>query len=727
MRKLLLLGLLTASSLAFGQSTLHHGPDTVATQRWVREYLKGLVVEPPVVVDPPSGLDPCEAGPEIRSISSVTTTSLVVLFHGKNVFGLDFQILSGGTVVRSGQLEPKSNLLTISYARLEPGTYTLRLVGNTCAGADSKTFPIPQETGYEPGPPPVVLDPVGDRTLASWRYIGRTDTTYLDIELRRDGNRYLITDRAAFPLRAGYEYWYTINGTIVKSGVPLKDYPYLSISGVLDVKKHHFVRGLDTPARWSSSSPGNAWYKPDASYTWGPGSDVGGQSIILLEGGDEQTGIPWLSLVPTWYQGDHTMSWPYRAPEGKVPSGKLLGFNARVVGISNALRRSRGETHTTDDPTVPEHQRLGRVIGCVALGITTDAGTRDYYRSMADRFPLSGAAAYEMNEGAVWLPHGSWQVRTMMERLTERYLSKGHDYFLNADYGGYNYLTPPIWNRDFEGDPVWRYRVSADELRSRDKYFRAFGGSINSITVKHYGTDPDFQGPGICNQIFLFEQIKKAGYKAILFGWNFMEIFQHGYAPGFAWQNEIGNGTALSSSLAVQPYEEAVTMGFLANWYGDGLWIWDGQAPRNRDASTLGMTYEPKKTTLWNGATIRTDRDSFEGTFQPEPDAALDGYYAGAVTLTNQVAGTEGGERRYLPFSVDGKSYGTEPDGSDVLTALDQKRGLCQIRTQGNQATLLFLDPFASLTWRDFSVTISGKTFTGRVFGNRIHVANLNL
>jgi hypothetical protein len=88
-------------------------------------------------------LPPCDDGPDLLSVSQITDSSLLARFHGKNVFGLDYQILDASGVWREGSIVPASNLLPVSYARLLPGTYRLRLVGNTCRGASEKEFSIP--------------------------------------------------------------------------------------------------------------------------------------------------------------------------------------------------------------------------------------------------------------------------------------------------------------------------------------------------------------------------------------------------------------------------------------------------------------------------------------------------------------------------------------------------------------------------------------------------------
>jgi hypothetical protein len=179
MKKLLSVLLIVAFCfpMARGQTTVTFPPGKLASEAYVRAYVDSVLKAtpggvppggvppviklPPVIpVDPPviiGNLSPCDAGPEIRSISSITEQSLVVTFHGVKVFGLDFQILKDGATARSGKIEPKSNTLTIGYEILPAGTYTLRLSGNTCIGASTREFTIERFSGQTN--PPKIPDP----------------------------------------------------------------------------------------------------------------------------------------------------------------------------------------------------------------------------------------------------------------------------------------------------------------------------------------------------------------------------------------------------------------------------------------------------------------------------------------------------------------------------------------------------------------------------------------
>jgi hypothetical protein len=163
------------SLLAFGgqaQTTVTFPPGKLASEEFVKKYVDSVLTArqtttPPVVKLPPvipvevppiiGSLKPCDAGPEIRSITSITEQGLVLTFHGQNVFGLDFQILKDGATARSGKITPTSNVLSIGYETLSAGTYTLRLSGNTCIGASTREFTIERFSGQ--ANPPKVPEP----------------------------------------------------------------------------------------------------------------------------------------------------------------------------------------------------------------------------------------------------------------------------------------------------------------------------------------------------------------------------------------------------------------------------------------------------------------------------------------------------------------------------------------------------------------------------------------
>lgn len=96
---------------------------------------------------PPSGPVACKAGPAIQGITDITRTSLTVVFHGENVIGIRFDILRADqTVVATGNIQPQSSTLHLSYSSVAPGDYTLVLNGTNCSGSSRLAFTIPAVT-----------------------------------------------------------------------------------------------------------------------------------------------------------------------------------------------------------------------------------------------------------------------------------------------------------------------------------------------------------------------------------------------------------------------------------------------------------------------------------------------------------------------------------------------------------------------------------------------------
>jgi len=658
-----------------------------------------------------SPLANCDAGPEILSISSITGTSASVSFHGDNVTSLNWKVKDGSSVLYNTTFNPTSSTFGINYS-LGNGTYKLVLSGANCVGSDSADFTVASGGG-------------GDVVLSSgWKFIGRTDTTFLNITVSGSAGNWLISDTSPFTPNVGHEERYRINDVLVK-GSKLTNYAYTS-NGVLDIKKWVVKTGLSdgmgewTLAGWSGSDP-------DGGQRFSPRADVGGQSIIFFEADDNKAGLAWLDRTPTWYRGDHTVSWPTKAPNMTLPAGKYIMYNFRLHGTDQNQRQSKGETFTADHTDISK--RVGLVYGSDVLGITNVNASESQFRTWANNTTLYASLAFEWNEGNNYLEHMSIQQKWFTTRLKERFAEDGRsNYILMPDYGGYDYSTNNIWpspENSVTGNSIrWRYTGTVQDLFNGDGYLGFFQGAINAVNVKHYGTNPKNYGTNLL-RIAKINSIKKAGYKAITFGWGMVEIPSYeGWVAGFGWQTKHPSGGVVQrNDLSQIPFDDAVTNGFHSLWYGDGFWCWDGQGMRNADPVTMDSR---PSTTLLAGASVLAQNGGSVGNYQAAPDQGLDGYYIGAQ-LYNQCAETEGGTKFFATFTIGGTTYNAEPDGSDALIAYDQSRGVCSVRVKNGNATIVYYNPFAGNSWQTFSVNIYGSTFTGQVYGKRVYIANVTI
>lgn len=158
---------LVSALAALAQSTVTFPKSgKIATEAYVDSVVRALtapVITPPVVVLPPvinvPLLSPCQEGPQIRKIYNVTPTNLQTQFHGVKVSDITWQISSAAGLLRTGSIEPRSNVLDITYQALPPGSYLLKLYGKNCQGRSEKAFIIANVGVLTPAVLPPVLPP----------------------------------------------------------------------------------------------------------------------------------------------------------------------------------------------------------------------------------------------------------------------------------------------------------------------------------------------------------------------------------------------------------------------------------------------------------------------------------------------------------------------------------------------------------------------------------------
>jgi hypothetical protein len=166
---------------------------------------QGSTTPPPVIR--PSQNPPCEYGPDIIKIESVTNRNLIINFSGKGAYIIDFRVTKGYEVVATGTIRPTSDRPLITFGKeLTAGTYTLALKGDSCRTDTWKTpkdFVVPGSTGGGPVIPPPVVNPGVPNAGSAAQQFGTfaekvgdriyTSTKHPDLEIRfnADGS---ITD-----------------------------------------------------------------------------------------------------------------------------------------------------------------------------------------------------------------------------------------------------------------------------------------------------------------------------------------------------------------------------------------------------------------------------------------------------------------------------------------------------------------------------------------------------
>lgn len=142
---------------------------------------------PTTILEEGGSLPACIAGPTLLSISNVTQTGLTWSFHGNGVTHIPWEIKSGATVVRQGNVYPTAATINISYDILQPGNYVLEIQGGNCSSPiSSLAFTITggQATSY-------YLQLIRDGALHSVQWNGGsfpTPNTNFDVALVKPSN-----------------------------------------------------------------------------------------------------------------------------------------------------------------------------------------------------------------------------------------------------------------------------------------------------------------------------------------------------------------------------------------------------------------------------------------------------------------------------------------------------------------------------------------------------------
>ena len=147
--------------LGFGQITITL-PKNVVTESRLKSFgdslakaLEKPVIVPPVVVPDVPVLANCKEGPQVKKISNITPTSLLLQFHGVDVKELQVEIYNlTGFKVAEQSFNPTSNQVAVTYTPLPSGRYKLLIKGLSCNGQDTEEFTI-ADSGIGVVDPPV--------------------------------------------------------------------------------------------------------------------------------------------------------------------------------------------------------------------------------------------------------------------------------------------------------------------------------------------------------------------------------------------------------------------------------------------------------------------------------------------------------------------------------------------------------------------------------------------
>ncbi|GAB3164664.1 hypothetical protein [Telluribacter humicola] len=316
----------------------------------------------------------------------------------------------------------------------------------------------------------------------------------------------------------------------------------------------------------------------------------------------------------------------------------------------------------------------------------------------------------------------------LKQRFEEQYQRDGipyilcHNYFSRGGPPGLNYASR---------EKLEKYYALPPAQWPEQTMYQTNLAETNTVVEAIYSNEPGDTPRSILDKIKAMELYTRMGKKTGMFVFGY-----HEWHPGYTSRYEYPDGTFFRKDKLVQDPALLYTWSFLAMEYGDVYVDW-GLHGRVRE-DMKGITfYEPmhKGGDWWlpKGSSQYTQdfpyydfkvRDGIKG------GASLNQYIGDfthfGIWLWNRTSGqVAGGQTAYCEFRVDGGAWvKTSANGSDVIGAWYEKRGILRARWKDDKIMFMYLNPFADnqrhkVEFRD--PRNPSKVYGGTVSGYGVH------
>lgn len=777
MRRLLLFIALALSQFSSSAQNLTITlPDTLVGKQWVKNYVRSVIKDggikdpDPVTGTPGPTLKPCKTGPELKAAYSVTDRSLIGQFHGEDVFEISWTITdAAGKPVRAGSISPESAQPLVKFNDpLAAGNYTLIYEGKSCTSKPS-TFPfnVPKQSGEVITPPetPVPEKPstgTGGDTPLPLIALTRGMDEHMQLTFRDSAGVRLMSDIAPDNRynKDKYLYRYLIGSEKIDTDSRLKNHvvagnnPLRVLLGKIDRQwtKEGFNKWAATPEEAASG-----WFKVDAGEPFSFHTSYAFNTFVTT-GAQEASGF--LNHVPQGYDpSSQQVSWGDIGEDIQLPKGHFWGANWYPWGVDKVF--SKGVTHLPHHSlpwneadnnaqvkalkaagkTFSNYQRIEAVFGrgnngskelwpngtSKAVWPTPDGLPADEAREWAWKTDASDAIwLSEMSENVGWQPGGSPLFANFYPELRKRYEQnfgqKGipyeivHNYFwmggesLNSGQSAEYYKQ--LFRKEPKDLPQTEYSpgapLSATTMIVEAVYLRAPDQVLRQPT----------------ELAFRLEYFKHMGYHAgvVLFG-------QGETRPNNRYKLNFPDGTYYKEDkFPIDPNVHIASL-FFGHVYGNATFEWGGFGWANqklfdgRPGQLLTGDWFPTGSSfprndqfnkLWAGS-----GDFYHG-FTGSADLTYFAHRLYAKTFSI----TDGGDRKYLRFRIDGGAW-VEPENfkaDDLINAYKQQRGFVFSQSRDGKTAWFYHNSFADNKPHTLEVALpSGQIAKHFVAGNGIH------
>lgn len=588
--------------------------------------------------------------------------------------------------------------------------------------------------------------PFGRGESVSPILLSRSHPFILDVSIEGGTCDWRITDRSRYPVREGYEYWYLVNSDLVRSSTPLNGYRYESDAPVR-IHKQIFKKGSPFMAWWitDGSWTEGAWGDPNASYIVDRG-DLGGAAYYMFKRDTPAPAAPgrlnWIDPIPREWTPGLVSTWPDRSPEFSLPDGSMYVHTPHAQGQTIAQTFKKGVTHYShrwrnDEPDLPEDRLYNDVPQIRALfnlqpPYAPPRLTEEEARRRGREVFLPHLWIGETQEGTDFLPADdpTWAhfYDEVIQRMEARKARDGRPYYIAHNY--YSSMGPAFSfvNKKVE-DLDFIYRQPPEEWPAHPLP-ETIRDTCNLHVVGWYKNPPDNRD-FTYQQIYHMEVARRLGLTSGVF---LFPVYE--YPPGFSNQIDLSSpaGRFSRSDKAPLSPSELLSAPFLAFEYGNLYVVWDTDYKRSDDPRDIHRSEFKGGSDLWEpdpGAPAEFPYAHGPGQGFPATYAqwVYDMTHWG-VLLYARTAILAGGRREYAAFRLDdGPWIEPQTDGSDVLHAWREQRGIATVRDNGDALCVWYLNPYADN--RPHSIEIRhpsnpSLTWTGVVSGDGIHVATMH-
>lgn len=483
-------------------------------------------------------------------------------------------------------------------------------------------------------------------------------------------------------------------------------------------------------------------------------------SVVLLPGAHAQTPITFVDPIPAAYDPSNVMpQFADVCPDIKLPPGHVYFKPPTKQGWTVKQVMAKGVTHWTNggfendadrdafskDPKNAFNQydavpRIREIFNLPAPvgdkwwpnGFFNEKQAREKGKTINIKPRLWIG---ETMEGADWVPSDQpmwgWFYDEFVKRHEEQKQKTGVPYYIAHNYFA---QLPGHWQpgNGKREDTEALYNTPGDKLDAGQYSKGKSIGAPNTILEGIYLNPPDLTAQALMGAIMRMELVTRMGKHTGLFIFNV-----HEWRPGFPTKIEYPEGTFYrTDKLPIDPNLQ-ILLAFVSQEYGTICVEWGlmgYQSPTKKPVDFNPDMHPPMDDWFPRGQRKKAEFPFYD---KGEPNSISTMPYLGDMTHFGIVlwsktgAQVVGGKQAYAPYKLDDKDWvKPQKNGSDVLVATYDKRGVVTTRTLGKKMLICYFNMFADNDRHTLVVqnpSNPGETFTSTVCGNGIHATVVNL